>query len=469
MSPLVPVAMFGWIPVVLTLFRKLPPHRAVIAAFILAWLFLPVARYEFSGLPEYTKMSATCVGVLLSAMLYASEYFQYYRFHWLDIPMLFWCVCPCISSLSNGLGLYDGVSALVNQTTIWALPYIIGRLFLDTPKAIRDLSLGLFVGGLVYIPFCLWESRMSPQLHRIFYGFHAHPDFGQSIRMGGYRPMVFMEHGLMVGMWMASASLLGLWLWYSKLAERVRGYKLWKLAVGQFVATIMVKSTGAMGLMVIGLGVLFVSARLRTRIFAIILLILPFLYIFGRSSGVWTGRSLTENIAHFSEERAESLQFRLDNETILVEKAMVRPVFGWAGWGRSRVYNELGEDISTTDGLWIITLGQYGLFGLSMLVLSVTGPAFYFVVRVAPKKWRTPEYAPMAGLSMLLGLYMVDNLLNAMVNPIFILTAGGLAGLAARGYDSVASPATGDDTQPGLDSGDDPVPDSSPSPATRFI
>ena len=150
---------------------------------------------------------------------------------------------------------------------------------------------------------------------------------------------------------------------------------------------------------------------------------------------------MTENMAKINEDRAESLQFRLDNETILVEKAMVRPVFGWAGWGRSRVYNDLGEDISTTDGLWIITLGQYGLFGLSMLVLSILGPGMYFVFTVPPEKWRTPEYAPMAALSILLGLYMVDNLLNAMVNPIFILTAGSLAGVAASARDAV--PETG--------------------------
>ena len=244
MTPLVPVAMFG-----LDSGRAYAVPQAAAApgrdrGFHRGLAFSAVARYEFSGLPEYTKMSATCVGILLSAFLFASEYFQNYRFHWLDFPMFFWCVSPCISSLSNELGLYDGISALVNQSTIWALPYIIGRLFLNKPEAVRELTLGLFVGGLVYIPFCVFELRMSPQLHRILYGFHAHPDFAQSIRFGGYRPMVFMEHGLMVGMWMASASLLGIWLWYGKVVDRLRGYKMWKLAACQLVITVMVKSSG---------------------------------------------------------------------------------------------------------------------------------------------------------------------------------------------------------------------------------
>ncbi len=441
MTPLVPLVMFGWLPVVLVLFTKLPARRAVIVAFVVAWLFLPVARYEFSGLPEYTKMSATCVGILLAAVLFAGERFRAWRFHYLDLPMLLWCVSPCISSLGNGLGLYDGVSALVNQSTVWALPYVIGRLFLNDEQALRELCLGLFIGGLAYIPFCLYEGRMSPQLHRMFYGFHAHPDFGQSIRFGGYRPMVFMEHGLMVGMWMASASLTGVWLWHGRVVERLRGYRIRNLMIVQLIVTVLVKSMAALGLMCFGLGVLFASVRFRTRIFAIVLLMLPPLYIFGRTSSLWTGESLTDNIAKINADRAESLQFRLDNETILVEKAMQRPVFGWGGWGRSRVYNELGEDISTTDGLWIITLGKYGLFGLSMLVLTILGPAVSFVVKVRPAKWRTASYAPMAALSILLSLYMVDNLLNAMVNPIFILTAGGLAGMAARGWETASDTA----------------------------
>ena len=34
MTPLVPLTMFGWIPVVLFLFSRFPPRRAVIIAFV---------------------------------------------------------------------------------------------------------------------------------------------------------------------------------------------------------------------------------------------------------------------------------------------------------------------------------------------------------------------------------------------------------------------------------------------------
>ena len=47
----------------------------------------------------------------------------------------------------------------------------------------------------------------------------------------------------------------------------------------------------------------------------------------------------------------------------MLERASERILFGWGRFGRSRVYNEYGSDISVTDGRWIITLGQFGVVG----------------------------------------------------------------------------------------------------------
>ena len=58
------------------------------------------------------------------------------------------------------------------------------------------------LGGLIYVPLCLFEVRMSPQLHNMVYGFAQH-SFGQTVRGGGWRPMVFMQHGLAVGLFMS--------------------------------------------------------------------------------------------------------------------------------------------------------------------------------------------------------------------------------------------------------------------------
>lgn len=267
MSPLVYIVMFGWIPFVLYLFRWLPARWAIVISFIVAWLFLPLAEFPLPGLPDYTKMSAACYGVLLATIVFDVQRFSSFRFGWLDLPMLVWCLCPLASSLANDLGWYDGVSAAIAQTTSWGLPYYLGRLYLNNLDGLRKLAIAIFVGGLIYIPLCLIEVRMSPQLHRIFYGYHAH-DFSQTVRYGGFRPTVFMEHGLMVGAWMMAAALIGVWLWRAGVIGQLWGIPIAQLVAALLVTNVLVKSTGALILLAIGLVILFVAKWFRTSMLA---------------------------------------------------------------------------------------------------------------------------------------------------------------------------------------------------------
>src|SRR3954468_7155501 len=115
MGFLVPLSLFGWIPFVLALFALLPPRRAVISAFLIAWLFLPMAGYKVPSLPDYTKMSATVLGVLMGAAIFDTDRLLSFRLRWVDIPMVIWCCSPMASSYLNGLGLYDGCSEIVRQ------------------------------------------------------------------------------------------------------------------------------------------------------------------------------------------------------------------------------------------------------------------------------------------------------------------------------------------------------------------
>ena len=120
------------------------------------------------------------------------------------------------------------------------------------------------------------------------------------------------------------------------------------------------------------------------------------------------------------------------NENILAKRALERPVFGWGGWGRNRVLDEAGHDISITDGLWVIVLGINGVVGLASMTALFLLPVALLLVRYPPRTWRSPGCAA-AGLGVLLELYLIDNLSNAMINPIYIMAAGGLAGLQGPG------------------------------------
>ena len=127
------------------------------------------------------------------------------------------------------------------------------------------------------------------------------------------------------------------------------------------------------------------------------------------------------------ERRTQSLFFRIENEELLVDKAMAQPLFGWGGWGRSRVFNEAGRDLSVTDGLWVISAGTNGVIGLGALLITLLLPAALVVWRIPVHLWDTPEVAPLAGLAVITLMYAIDCIPNAMANPVFHLVLGALA------------------------------------------
>lgn len=427
MTALIYITMFGWIPFVLALFALMPPRRAVITALIVAWLFLPMTSFRFPGVPDYSKVSATSVAVLLGVMIFDSGRLLSFRFSLLDLPMLLWCLAPSCASMSNGLGLYDALANFLTMLVTWGLPYLVGRLYFSDEAGLKELVIGLFIGGLVYVPFCLWEIRMSPRLHQTVYGFRQHA-FGQTKRLGGYRPMVFMQHGLMVGMWMAITSLAGFWLWYTGALTRLRNYRIgWPVAV-LTATSVLCKSSAALLLFVFGSLALVAVRRLRTTSLLIVMVALAPAYMLARTVGGWSGQSLLRAAEAVSEAQAESLRTRIESEDILMAKAAEQPVFGWGGWGRAMVKDKHGQYEAIPDGLWIITFSKYGTFGVASLTLTLLLPAFVLVKKVPLRQLGSAAMAPPAIVAVLAMMYMIDCLLNAMVNPVFASAVAGLTG-----------------------------------------
>ncbi len=429
MNVTVPIALFGWIPVVLLLFSVMPARRAVLTAFLAGTLFLPVAGYHLPGLPEYSKSTAMSYSVLLGVVLLDPRRLLAWRPGPIDLFMGISCLVPMASSLSNELGPYDGMSAVVHQTLIWGVPYFIGRMYFQDLASHRELAVGVVAGGLVYLPLCLYEIRMSPQLHTTVYGFFQH-SFDQTFRFGGWRPTVFMQHPLMVAAWMMSASVVAVWLWVSGSVRRVFGVPLgW--ALGPLLVTaVLCKSLGSLVLLAIGLGSMAVVRWLRMPIVLVVVATLPLVYIAARLEGSWSGASLVSLVESVSKERAESFNFRVVNEQRLLKRAMERPVFGWGGWGRSRIYDEEeGKDVSVTDGLWIIALGTTGLVGLTALYGWLLVPPAVAVLRLRRAALPWAVSGPALALATIALLFAWDTIPNAVVNPVFLLCSGGVASL----------------------------------------
>jgi hypothetical protein len=440
MTPQAQLAMLVWLPITFYLFVRFPPRTAVIVSFIGGLLFLPRgAGFSLPLVPDYREMVATCYGIILGMFVYDPQRFSQFKPGWIDLPMLIWCLCPLFSSLTNDLGIYDGINAVLGQTANWGLPYYIGRLYLNSLNGLRELAINIVKGGILYAPLCLFESRMSPQLHYIIYGYYAHESgVSQAFRLGGWRPMVFMTHGLMVGLWMMTATLVALWLWRARVVQQIWGMPIKWIAIGLLLTFILIKSTGAYIYLLYGAVVLFFSQWIRNSLPLLLLMVGMSYYLFISASGALNGDGIVSFFANSVDaDRAASLEFRFDNEKILAEKARERMLFGWGGWGRSRVYGENWEgdlvDISTTDSLWIITFGGNGLVGLVSLTASLLLPVVcFFGWRYPVKTWLNPKVAPAAVLAVALVLFMLDSLINAMFIPIFPLISGGLSGLVIK-------------------------------------
>jgi tetratricopeptide (TPR) repeat protein len=442
MSFMALLVLLAWAPVVIVLYALLPGRRAATIAVIGAWLALPPVNLPITGLPDYSKNTAATLGMMLGMLLFDPGRLLKFRPRWFDLPMLLWCTSGIASSLYNGLGIYDGLSNMQTDVVMWGLPYLLGRLYFGDPEGLRAFAVGMVIGGLAYVPPCLFEMRMSPVLMNWIYGMGGFEGY----RYGGWRPHVFFSTGLELGMWMTAALLAAWWLWRCGALRR-----LGQVPFGQVllpilaVTTIFCRSTGALVLLGLAVPVLWLSTRFRTRLLMVGLLLVGPVYAVTRSTNQWSGQNLVNLAASVTgPERAGSLEYRFKCENLLAVKALQQPIFGWGGFGRSRVSfdseaDRAGLNDVPTDGWWIIVLGNRGAVGLSLFYLALVLPAFLFVWRFPARLWGDPRVAAGSMAAALLGIYMIDCLLNAMVNIIYITLAGGLISLQPRQLATMAA------------------------------
>jgi hypothetical protein len=238
-----------------------------------------------------------------------------------------------------------------------------------------------------------------------------------------------MQHGLGVGMWMTLASLIGVTLWKNRQLPRlVKGFENLNLCV-LLLTTVLVKSTGALFLLVTGLLTQWLSGLFGTRIFYTLMLLTPIAYCLTRTTGLWNGELLIEFVELIvGKERTESMTGRMLNEDLLIQHALQKPFLGWSGWDRSSVYEAAtGRRLTTQDGMWIIALGIAGISGLTGFMGTLLLPAFG-AFRQVRKSVADPRYKRLiATLGVSLCLISVDFLMNTMPNPMYSLICGALA------------------------------------------
>lgn len=418
-------------------------HRAAKAA---AWtmavgiFFLPErVAFDLPLLPPLSKHSLPSLGALIALAVTAPQRLREGRLgRGFDLAVIGLMLAAFATALTNpeplqngpvhrqGLSLFDGVSLGIREFMIVGCPFLVGRLAIGTKEDIVALGRVLLATGLVYALLVAVEVRMSPQLHNWVYGYHAH-DFAQTMRWGGYRPTVFLEHGLAVGTFALAVSVLAIAARKAKL--KVMGLPAGLTAIVLLVALVLTKSTGsiATAALLVPSALLF-RARTQGRI-AALLGLLVVAYPASKLAGVFPEKALFEWSRQINEDRAQSLKDRFDNDRILMDRASEKLSFGWGTFGRHRVYNEKGEDISVTDGYWIIQLGTRGLIGLFLSLLLLVGPLFAVARRIGviqDPRARTL----MAGILLAHASFLLDLLPNGLYHPLPFFLAGALAGCA---------------------------------------
>jgi tetratricopeptide (TPR) repeat protein len=439
LTPFAYFALFGWIPFVILMFAMMPARQAAAVGVIGAWLFLPPYKLSINGLPDFSKTAAASVGLLLATLIFSSDRLFNFRPRWFDLPMLLWCFSGMFASLANDLGTYDGLSDSLNQILTWGLPYLFGRIYIGDPDSLRYFAIAIIVGGLSYVLPCIYEMRMSPQILGRLYGIAPAP----VIRLGGYRPIVFFMTGLELGLWMTATSLTAWWLWRCGTIKRIGQYTFGPLLLSILMATtIMCRSTGALALLFAGMGLLWASVRFRTRVLLAALILAGPLYVSVRATKLWSGQAAVDLAGTMTEaDRAGSLGYRFMCEDLLLTKALEQPIFGWGGWGRSAVYlfaDRPWRKSVVTDGYWIIILGTKGFVGLILFYVSMILPAARFVWRCPLGQWGDPRVAPCSLVAVILPLYILDCLLNAFPNMIYVTLAGGLMGIDPNWFRAIA-------------------------------
>ena len=323
-----------------------------------------------------------------------------------------------------GLTLRDAISAVISMF-IQMTPFFIGKQFFRTYQDQLLMFRFIVVAGLIYSIPILYEIRMSPQLHTLFYGYFPH-SFAQQARGDGFRAVVFMGHGLLVALFVACVLSVATAL--EKTGEKIRNFSPKIVSYYFLIVLVLCKSAGAL---LYGLFAFIMIKKMPYKMqlrAAIILALITLLYPSMSIMKIFPHQAILQTATDYlGENRASSLEFRFDNELILLEHAEKRLLFGWGGSGRNRARDEeSGEDISVTDGYWIIILGISGLIGFiaqfGLLAVSI------FRAKKAAELIKGNQQTLIAAHALLVSIIMIDQLPNASLAPWLWLIAGALLG-----------------------------------------
>ena len=436
------LAFFIWIPVAYFAAWRWPPAKAAAVLFLGGLLLLPeLVFFKPPGLPDFAKLEIVPIWILIwVAVFHRERLASAPKSRWFRVCVGILVVGSVFTVFLNTdayrVGLrdvpghvpYDAVHAVLNALLGVVLPFYLGAVMFRSSSDLRVLLTTMVVAALLYSPLQFIEMILSPQLHRWVYGFHQHA-FLQVMRGDGYRPMVFMAHGLAVAMFTTLAIMAAAALFKTK----VRVLRLPAAFVTSYLWVVLIMSKSLASLlysMVAVPLVLFASPRVQA-LTAAALAGLLFVYPLLRANDLIPVEALQAWAEDdYGQERARSMTFRFENEARLLDRALERPWFGWGSYCRACIFERWSGEhsaVSIRDGAWIIRFGDLGIvgfvssFGLLLFPLIVLVRRLKYVPRVSDRRL-------LAGLGLMVGFAVFDLIPNGDFTRLAFVLSGALWG-----------------------------------------
>lgn len=427
--------VFAWF-----LYQRLDPARALIWVILGGYMLLPpVIAIDLPMVPDFDKYSIPNLAAAAAVVFLLKDRFSLWPQSWLMRGLIILYVAgPFGTVLVNSaplyfeqatipaLRLYDSLALVANQM-ITLFPFFLARKYLATDQGLRAVIVALVVAGLIYSVPMLFESRMSPQLNLRIYGYFQH-DFSQAIRFGGFRPFVFMPHGLWVAFFALMSLLAAVTLFRVGPAMARPRQVLTVLYLA--VVLLLCRSAGPVIYALLLVPVLLILPRRLHLMIAVAMAVLVITYPLLRGAHLVPIDDMLNLAMALNEERGQSLAFRINSEELLLARAAEHPVFGWGGYGRNMLHDPVTGQISViADGGWILTLGVNGWVGyISEFGLLVV--PLILIAREGLARQGAALSPYLGAVALILATNLVDLLPNDTLIPFTWLLAGALLGHA---------------------------------------
>jgi hypothetical protein len=428
--------LFIWPLIMVGLFKSMTPDRALIWSFLGALLLLPHGAYfDLPLIPRLDKFTIPSLAALVLCMTMLKQRIRLFPSSILaSVLMIGYIFSPFATLVSNrapivfgevfvpGLVTRDAISTSFGYA-ITLIPFILAFNLLSTHRARVNFLTAYMIGGLIYSIPMLLEIRLSPQISYWVYGFHGFgvDGFEQQMRFDGFRPVVFMDHGLSLAFFILMSLFSTAILWRTSNSRNRALYAFG--AIYLLVILVLCKSVGVLVFTALFLPILLFASRKIQSWAIIVCTIFVLSYPVLRAGHAIPTDTMVSYAAMIQEERAQSLEFRFNNEEVLLDHAAEKPLFGWGSWGRNQVYDAItGRIVTITDGYWIIIIGVLGWNGYLFVFGLLTLPLLRLWWR--RRQPALDKHNLIYSTSLLLAVNLLDLLPNSSITTMTWLLTG---------------------------------------------